>query len=65
MIELVEEHVIVARDEGSDRADARLIACREHERRLLAEEAGEPIFELVVQVQCAVQETTAGRAAPI
>ena len=65
MVEAVEEHVIAAAEQRRERAEAGLIAGGEDERRLLAEERGEPRLELVVEIERAVEETAAGRAGAV
>ena len=65
VIEPVEEDVIAATDERRERAEARLIARGEDERRRLVEERGEPRFERVVQIERAVEEPASGGSGAI
>src|SRR5690606_4051414 len=65
VVELVEEEMLAPADKLRDRADARLIAGREHQRSFLAEESGELCLELVMEIERAVEQTAAGGSAAV
>src|SRR5690606_11608113 len=65
VIQFVGEEVVVTADERRDDAEVGLVAGAEYERCLLIDELRESFLELLVQIQCAVQEPAAGAATAV
>jgi hypothetical protein len=59
VIEPIQENVIVAADQRSNRAETRLISRRENQRCGFAEERGKPRLEFVMKVESTVEESAA------
>ena len=65
VVELVEVHHLAPADEPGDQAQIGRVSGREDETGLLAEELGESVLELLVQIERAVQKPAAGAARAI
>ena len=65
MVELVEQDDLAAADQAGDEAEVGLVAGGEDEAGFLAEELGEVVLQLLVQVEGAVQEAAAGAAGAV
>src|SRR5687767_1431201 len=65
MIQLIGEDMLVTTNNGGEHAKVALIAGAEDERGFLIYEPCEPLLEVLVQIQRAVQKATTGAATPI
>src|SRR4051812_28595980 len=65
VVEAIKKEMVAATGESGDGSEARLISRRENERCFFLEQLREPVLQLVVQIERAVQEAAARRATAV